>query len=392
MTVIADAAQAAAFCRRLSKSAFVAVDTEFMRESTYWPRLCLVQLAGEDEAAAIDPLAEGMELAPLFALMADEAVLKVFHAARQDLEIFAQLTGQVPRPVFDTQVAAMVCGLGDQIGYEAIARRLAGVAIDKDSRFTDWHRRPLTARQIAYALADVTHLRTVHERLAAMLAENGRGGWIDGEMAALTSLDTYRMEPGEAWRRIRTKARKPRQLAALRELAAWREETARRRDLPRNRVARDELLERIAIQRPASAAELQAIRLVPRGLAASRDGKAMLAAVGRAMALPEEALPRREAKEGAPNAPVALLELLKVLLRARCEREGVTPRLVASAADLERFAAATDGAAGPLASGWRHALFGRDALRLKRGQLALAPDGDGLKLIDLKPGQGAPGQ
>ena len=205
-------------------------------------------------------------------------------------------------------------------------------------------------------------------------------------------FDTDRLKPGEAWRRIRTKARKPRQLAALRELAAWREETARRRDLPRNRVARDELLERIAIQRPASAADLQAIRLVPRGLAASRDGKAMLAAVGRAMALPEEALPRREAKEGAPNAPVALLELLKVLLRARCEREGVTPRLVASAADLERFAAATDGAAGPLASGWRHALFGRDALRLKRGQLALAPDGDGLKLIDLKPGQGAPGQ
>ncbi len=381
MTVIADAARAAAFCRRLRKSAFVAVDTEFMRESSYWPRLCLVQLAGEDEAAAIDPLAEGMELAPLFALMADRAVLKVFHAARQDLEIFVQLSGQVPRPAFDTQVAAMACGLGDQIGYDAIVHKLAGVAIDKDSRFTDWHRRPLSARQIAYALADVIHLRTVHERLAAMLARNGRAGWIEGEMAALTSLDTYRMDPGEAWRRIKTKIRKPRQLAALRALAAWREETARSRDLPRNRVARDELLERIAIQRPGNGAELEAIRLVPRGLAKSRDGKAMLAAVQRAMALPEEELPRREAKPSASGAPAVLVELLKVLLRARCEREGVTPRLVASAGELERFAA--DGS-GPLASGWRHELFGRDALRLKQGRLALACDGDRLKPIALE--------
>ena len=247
MTVLAEPDAVAAFCDRLRAEPFVAVDTEFMRERTYWSRLCLVQLAGRDEAAAIDPLAGGVDLRPLFDLLADETVLKVFHAARQDLEIFFHLTGEVPRPVFDTQVAAMVCGFGDQIGYEAIVRKVAGGRIDKDSRVTDWSRRPLTERQVRYALADVTHLRGVYERIAAMLEKNGRAAWIDEEMAVLTGPDTYRVDVDRLWRRIKTKGRKPRQLAALRELVRWREETAQRRDVPRGRVVKDDVLAQIAL-------------------------------------------------------------------------------------------------------------------------------------------------
>tara|TARA_B100000686_G_scaffold323999_1_gene379289 strand:+ start:435 stop:1586 length:1152 start_codon:yes stop_codon:yes gene_type:complete len=383
MTVLTDSAQVAQFCARLKGEPFVTVDTEFMRERTYYSQLCLIQIAGADEAAAIDPLAEGIDLAPVLDLLADESILKVFHAARQDLEIFFHMTGQVPHPVFDTQVAAMVCGYGDQIGYEAIVRKVANKQIDKDSRFTDWIRRPLSDKQVTYALADVTHLRTVYQALANQLEQNGRTGWIEEEMTVLTSADTYRVDIGQVWQRIKIKGRKPRQMAILREVAAWREQTAQRKDVPRNRIIKDDALVQIATQQPKSTDELGSIRLVPQGLSRSDDGKALVEAVDRALAIPNDGLPRREFNgRPPPDAPAALVDLMKTLLRAKCDMEGVAPRLVANMADIERFAA-EDNAESPLMKGWRHDVFGRDAQRLKEGKLALAPDGDVLKLIEI---------
>ena len=385
MSVITDSGEVAALCKRLAKAEYITVDTEFMRERTYWSQLCLIQLAGPDEAAAIDPLAPGMDLSPLFALLQNEKVLKVFHAARQDLEIFHHLTGTVPHPVFDTQVAAMVCGFGDQVSYEILARKLAGASIDKDSRFTDWARRPLTDKQVDYALADVTHLRKAYEKIRAMLDKNGRAAWIEEEMAVLTSPSTYQTEAGDAWQRIKIKGRKPRIMAVLRELAAWREETAQKRDVPRQRVVKDDAIAQIAIQQPASADDLERVRLVPHGFSRSEDGKAIVEAVKRGLAVPKEDLPRVDHGSGKPEnqAPAALIDLLKVLVRARCEAEGIAPRLVANMAEVERFASDDDDPDNPLRHGWRYDLFGKDAERLKRGELALAPVGDGLKLIEI---------
>jgi ribonuclease D len=383
MTVLTDSAEVAAVCARLRKQAFVTVDTEFMRERTYYAQLCLIQIAGEDEAVAIDPLAKGMDMAPVLDLLSDEAVLKVFHAARQDLEIFFQMNGKVPHPVFDTQVAAMVCGFGDQIGYEAIVRKVVGNQIDKDSRFTDWQRRPLTDKQVTYALADVTHLRSVYSHLAETLDKNGRTSWLKAEMDTLTSEGTYRVDIDEVWRRIKIKGRKPRQIAILKELAAWREETAQRKDIPRMRVIKDDALIQIATQQPKSADELGKIRMVPQGMARSEDGRNMMAALERALAIPDDALPKRESSGSPlPDAPAALVDLMKTLLRAKCEMEGVAPRLVANMADVERFAAEDD-PESPLLQGWRYEVFGRDAQRLKQGKLALALEGESLKLIEI---------
>ena len=385
MSVITDPGAVAALCKRLAQAEYITVDTEFMRERTYWSQLCLIQLAGPDEAAAIDPLAPGMDLSPLFELLQNEKVLKVFHAARQDLEIFHHMTGAVPHPVFDTQVAAMACGFGDQVSYEILARKLANASIDKDSRFTDWARRPLTEKQVTYALADVTHLRKAYEKLRAMLEQNGRAAWIEEEMAVLASPSTYTTEAGEAWQRIKIKGRKPRIMAVLRELAAWREETAQKRDVPRQRVVKDDALAQIAIQQPASAEDLERVRLVPHGFSRSDDGKAIVEAVRRGMAVPKEDLPSIEYGTGKPEnqAPAALIDLLKVLVRARCEAEGIAPRLVANMAEVERFASDDADPDNPLRHGWRYELFGKDAERLKRGELALAPVGNSLKLIEI---------
>ena len=385
MSVITDNGEVAALCKRLAQAEYITVDTEFMRERTYWSQLCLIQLAGPDEAAAIDPLAPGIDLSPVLDLMANEKVLKVFHAARQDLEIFHHMTGAVPHPVFDTQVAAMVCGFGDQVSYEILARKLAGASIDKDSRFTDWARRPLTDKQVTYALADVTHLRKAYEKIRAMLEKNGRAAWIEEEMAVLASPATYLTEAGDAWQRIKIKGRKPRIMAVLRELAAWREETAQKRDVPRQRVVKDDALAQIAIQQPASPEDLERVRLVPHGFSRSEDGKAIVEAVKRGLAVPKEELPPVEYGTGKPEnqAPAALVDLLKVLVRARCEAEGIAPRLVANMAEVERFASDDADPDNPLRHGWRYDLFGRDAERLKRGELALAPVGDNLKLIEI---------
>jgi ribonuclease D len=389
MTIIAENGTLAAFCARQSTAAFVTVDTEFMRDKTYWPQLCLVQVAGPDEAAAIDALAPGIDLAPLLALMGNERVLKVFHAARQDIEIFYHLSGGVPRPLFDTQVAAMVCGFGESVSYETLASKLAGARIDKSSRFTDWSHRPLTARQTDYALADVVHLRRVYEKLMANLERTGRASWLDEEMAALTDPALYRLDPTEAWRRFRTRSGNRRFLAVLRELAAWREVAAQQRNLPRNRIIRDEQLLEIAAHAPTTTEELARTRGLGRSIAEGKFGVEILAAVRRALALPEEERPSLADKFEPPSGIGPLVDLLRVLLKLRAEENGVAQRLVATAEDLELIAA-TDEASVPALHGWRFEVFGRDALDLKHGRLGLTAAGKRIRLVRLEDDAAAP--
>jgi ribonuclease D len=382
MKLITDSAALAEFCGRQKGAEFITVDTEFMRERTYWPILCLVQVAGPEEAAAIDALAPGIDLVPLLALMNDTATLKVFHAARQDLEIFCHLSGSVPEPLFDTQIAAMVCGFGDSVSYETLVRKLAGAALDKASRFTDWSHRPLTERQISYALGDVIHLRTVYERMQQRLAKNGRASWFAEEMAALADATLYRTEPAEAWHRFRLRGRADsRFLAVLRALAGWREAAAQQRDLPRQRVLRDEALIEIASHAPRSIEALARTRGLAKGVAEGRLGKEILDAVAEGIAdeNPPPAVPQK-----AQNPPGLgpLIELLRVLLKQRCEDFEVAQKLVASADDLEAIAA-DDQAEVPALSGWRREVFGADALALKHGALALTVGRNGIELVAL---------
>lgn len=369
MLQITESADLAALCQRLSAADFVTVDTEFMRERTYWPHLCLVQIAGPDDAAAVDPLAAGMDLAPFFALLANPKVLKVFHAARQDLEIFFNLTGRVPVPLFDTQVAAMVCGFGEAASYESLVAQLTRARIDKSMRFTDWSARPLSERQISYALADVTHLRQVYLELARRLHRSSRASWLAEEMGVLMDTENYRADPDKAWRRLKPRNMKPRALAVLQALAAWREREAQRRDVPRNRILRDETVVDVAVHAPRSVADLARMRSVPSGLAEGRHGRDILDAVGLGLAVPEQELPLTEAPPDLPQGIGPLVEMLKVLLKAKCDEHDVAPKLIASVADLERMAA-SDQADVPALSGWRFELFGRHAIALKHGQLA----------------------
>jgi ribonuclease D len=384
MPLISNTQDLAAFCDRLKGEAFITVDTEFMREKTYWPKLCLIQVGGSNEARCIDPLAPGLDLAPLYALMADESILKVFHAARQDLEIFLHESGSLPKPLFDTQVAAMVCGFGDSVGYETLVTKLTKARIDKSMRFTDWSRRPLNDKQVHYALGDVTHLRMIYEKLAAMLADSGRASWLDQEMDILTTPASYVVEPEDAWERIKARSRSGRFLALLRELAAWRERTAQERDLPRNRVIRDEGLLEIAASAPTTTEALAQLRSVSKGMAEGGMGQGILAAVKTAQALSDKDLPRPPQREDLPQGLGPVVDLLKVLLKMKCEQEGVAQKLVANTGDLELIAA-DDNAAVPALEGWRRTLFGEDALRLKHGGLAIAltEDGQGLRMIPL---------
>ncbi len=388
MSLITDTEALAGFCARQRNADFVAVDTEFMRERTYWPILCLVQIAGPDEAAAVDALAEGIDLAPLFALMGDPAVPKVFHAARQDLEIFFQRSGRVPEPVFDTQIAAMVCGFGDSVSYETLARKLAGVHLDKASRFTDWAQRPLTERQVSYALADVVHLRTAYERLRHRLAQNGRAGWFAEEIAALVDPALYCTEPQEAWRRFRLRGRADRRfLGVLRALAAWRETAAQQRDLPRGRILRDEAVIEIAAHAPRTVEALARTRGLAKGVAEGRFGRDILDAVAQGIADPHPpaGIP---AKAEPPPGMGPLIELLRVLLKQRCEDFGVAQKLVASAEDIEAIAA-DDNADVRALSGWRHEVFGADALALKHGRLALTAGRNRIELVAIAGGEAA---
>lgn len=384
MTLITDNAALAALCHRLSSADFVTVDTEFMREKTYWPQLCLVQLGGPEEAAAIDPLAPGLDLAPLFELMANPKVVKVFHAARQDIEIFLHLSGKVPTPLFDTQVAAMVCGFGDAVSYETLAAQLARARIDKSMRFTDWTRRPLTDKQLSYALADVTHLRIAYEKLCARLARDNRLDWVAEEMALLADPGTYIVEPTEAWRRLKSRSSSPRFLMILKELAAWREREAREKDLPRQRMLKDDSLMEIAAQAPTTIDDLAHTRGLSRNAAEGKLGAALLDAVNRALATPEDQWPRPMERNDLPRGLGPVVDLLKVLLKLKGDQHDVAQRLIASSSDLE-WIAADDEADVPALHGWRRGLFGEDALKLKHGQvgLALAQDGKSLRLIPL---------
>ncbi len=387
-TLIEDNAALAEFCARQERADFVAVDTEFMRERTYWPILCVVQVAGPEEAVAIDALTPGLDLAPLLALMADPAVLKVFHAARQDLEIFFQLSGgQVPHPVFDTQIAAMVCGFGDSVSYETLVRRLAGAPLDKASRFTDWAHRPLTERQIHYALADVVHLRTVYERLLQILGKNGRAHWFAEEMANLVDPAIYRTEPAEAWRRFRLRGQIERRfLGVLRSLAAWRETAAQQRDLPRGRIMRDEAVLEIAAHMPKTIESLARTRSLGKGVAEGKLGRDILDAVAQGLADPDPP-PAIPARAEPPPGIGPLIELLRVLLKQRCEDFQVAQKLLASADDLEAIAA-DDSAAVPALAGWRRDVFGNDALALKHGRLALTAGKNRIQLVPLPEREG----
>src|SRR5579883_1112303 len=357
MTLIADSASLAAFCHRLASSPYVTVDTEFMRDKTYYPQLCLVQLAGDEEAAAVDTLAPGMDLAPLTDLLGRTDTLMVFHAGRQDIEIFYLLSGRVPAPMFDTQVAAMVCGFGDSVGYDTLVAKLTGAHIDKSSRFTDWSVRPLTERQIRYAIEDVTHLRKVYEKLARRLERTGRASWLGEEMAVLSDPATYRSEPENAWQRLKTRSGNPRFLAVLKELAAWRESEAQKRNLPRNRVLRDEALIEIAAHHPTSVADLARTRGLSRGFAEGRMGEGILAAVARGLAVPAESLPEPAPRSELPRDLGPVVELLKVVLKLQCDAHHVAPKLVASSADIELIAA-DDDAPVPALKGWRREVFG----------------------------------
>jgi ribonuclease D len=372
MTIITDSEALARFCQRQEGVGFVAVDTEFMRERTYWPVLCLVQVAGPEEAAAIDALAPGIDLSPLLALMADERTLKVFHAARQDIEIFFNLSGLVPKPLFDTQIAAMVCGFGDAASYETLVSKLAKASLDKSSRFTDWSQRPLSERQIRYALADVVHLRTVYDILQQRLASNARADWFTEEMAELADPEVYRSDPSEAWRRFRLRGRvEPRFFAVLREVAAWRETAARQRNLPRGRIMRDEAVLEIAAHVPKTVEALARTRSLGKGVAEGRLGNEIIEAVQSGLAQAGSVAPPAPLRGDTPPGLGPLIDLLRVLLKQRCEEHHVAQKLVASAEDLEAIAA-DDQAAVPALSGWRHQIFGRDALALKHGELALA--------------------
>ncbi|MGC2199750.1 MAG: ribonuclease D [Stellaceae bacterium] len=384
MTVITDTGALTRFCERQRGADFVAVDTEFMRERTYWPILCLVQVAGPEGAAAIDTLAPEIDLAPLLALMSDQNTLKVFHAARQDIEIFFNLSGTVPSPLFDTQIAAMVCGFGDAASYETLVAKLARASLDKSSRFTDWSHRPLTERQIRYALADVVHLRTVYEKLQQQLASTGRGTWFAEEMAELSNPETYRSEPNEAWRRFRLRGRvEARFFGVLRELAAWREAAARQRNLPRGRIMRDEAVLEIAAHAPPTVEALARTRSLGKGVAEGKLGGDILDAIRRG--LNNATAPPGPPRADSPPGLGPLTELLRVLLKQRCEDHQVAQKLLASAEDLEAIAA-DDHAPVKALSGWRRDIFGKDALALKHGRLGLTVRRNRITLVELADG------
>ncbi|MGA9866160.1 MAG: ribonuclease D [Acetobacteraceae bacterium] len=369
-----------ALCRRLAAETFVTVDTEFMRERTYWPELCVVQLGGTQEVAVVDAEAAGLDLAPLGRLLADPKVMKVVHAGRQDIEIFVLKFGAVPTPVFDTQIAAMVAGFGDQIAYDALVAALAGGRIDKSHRFSDWSARPLSPAQIVYAAADVTYLRVVYEKLCERLAREGRLDWVAQEMAALADPNAYRADPEAAWERLRPRNGNRRFLGMLRALAAWREREAQRANVPRQRLVKDETLGEIAATIPTTAEELARARGITRGFAEGRIGASLLDTLAAAKAQPDESLPEVPRGRDARPSP-ALVALLKVLLAAKAEEHEVAARLVASGDDIERLALGDD-AAAPALHGWRREVFGEAALALRGGRLALGVEGKRVRLID----------
>lgn len=363
----------AAYCARWANEIYVTVDTEFLRETTYYPNLCLIQVAGATEAALIDPLAVDIDLKPFFALMGDEKVLKVFHAAKQDFEILMLLSGGLPRPVMDTQIAAMVCGFGDQVGYEAIVRKLVGAGIDKSSQFTDWSRRPLSAKQQAYAISDVTHLRVVYEKLNQQLSESGRAEWMKNELSALCDPATYKVDPEQSWRRIKARIQNKKQQAVLMSVAAWREREAQTRNVPRGRILKDEAVGEIAIQMPQTPQGINELRLVSKGTANSAMGAALIKAVQIGLARDPETVPGKAKFEDMPSGAMAAAEVLKLALKIVSESKGLAPKLIASASDIEALAM-DDAADIPAMKNWQLEVFGKIALDLKHGRAVIGMD------------------
>ncbi|WP_274630673.1 ribonuclease D [Arvimicrobium flavum] len=370
---------------RFETSEFVTVDTEFIRETTFWPELCLIQMAMPGFSALVDPLAPGIDLAPFFRLMANEAIVKVFHAARQDIEIIFHLGNLIPHPVFDSQVAAMVCGFGDSVSYDQLVQKITGQHIDKSSRFTDWRHRPLSDKQLTYALADVTHLIDIYQSLKAELERENRGHWLHEEMEVLTNRETYDPHPEDAWKRLKMRLRKPIELAVLQSVAAWREREARERNVPRQRVVKDDAVYEIAQQQPRDTTALAKLRTTPRGWERSSTAASLLEAVNAALILPKEELPRLPRQTSAPEGSSAAVELLKVLLRIVSEKNNVAPKLLASSDDLDRIAAEGDKADVPAMHGWRREVFGNAALKLISGEMAIKFENRKIRIFELPP-------
>ncbi len=382
MKIISDTETLQSVCKGAAKHKFCTVDTEFLRETTFWPKLCLIQMATRDDAWIIDVLAEEIDLAPFFELMGDESIVKVFHAARQDIEIIYNLANMIPHPVFDTQVAAMVCGYGDSISYDQLVQRIVGEHIDKSSRFTDWSKRPLSDKQLNYALADVTHLRDVYLALKANLEEQDRSGWVSEEMEILTSPLTYDMPPENAWQRLKMRARKPRELAILKKVAEWREITAREQNVPRGRVIRDDSIYDIAARGPSNIQQLMNLRSLSRGFDKNRYGDGLLEAIADAKAIPDDELPKLPLQKKMPEGCAAATEMLKVLLKLTVEKHGVAAKIIATVDDLEKIAA-DDNADVAALKGWRRELFGNRALDLKNGQIALGYENRKVQVIQI---------
>ena len=383
MTPITTTAELAAFCDKLRGQPFVAVDTEFMRETTYWPKLCLIQAASPTAEAVIDPLAEGIDLGPFLDILRDESIEKVFHAARQDVEIFNNLSA-MPRPLFDTQIAGMAAGFGEQIAYDALVRQMLKIELDKSSRFTDWARRPLTDAQLTYALADVTHLAALYPMLRQRLEKAGRIAWVTEEMQAMADPALYDVDPENAWKRLKPRRHTAKYLAVFRAVAAWRERTAQTRDQPRGRILKDEAIDELATQAPTDADGLNRLRSVPKGFSGSKFGPELMEAIRAALKDPEGYAPVIE-RSNTPSSPAAgaVVELLKVLLKARAEDAGVASKLIATVSDLEKIAN-DDEADSAALHGWRREAFGEDALKLKRGELALVLDGTRVRVVEVR--------
>lgn len=371
MELITSTPVLAAFCERAAGHDFVTVDTEFLRETTYWPKLCLLQAATEDEAVLVDPLAEGLSLAPFFSLLANDKVTKVFHAARQDIEIFVKLTGRVPLNIFDTQIAASVCGFGDSVSYDNLVRSIVNVELDKSSRFTDWSARPLSEKQRVYALADVTHLRDIYKTLVQQVEETRRWDWVEDELSTMRSIDTYVIQPDQAWERLKAKLNRPRDLAALKALAAWREKRAQDTDQPRSRVLKDDALVELAMQRPASPEGFDKLRAVQRGYGRSAAAAEIVAVIRQVEALPKAELPTMPERYRGPSPKGAVGDLVRVLLKAVSEQHGVAARIIATSDDIDALVL-DDNADVPALKGWRRKLFGDKALAIKHGKIGLA--------------------
>lgn len=382
MRIIETTEELQSLSKELEQGPYLALDTEFMRDQTYWPKLCLLQVASPSAQAIIDPLAPNLDLSSFYQLLKSTGIVKVLHAARQDIEIFYHQGGVVPDPLFDTQIAAMVCGFGDAASYETLTRKLANAEIDKSARFTDWSRRPLSQRQLEYALADVTHLRTIYEKLSNRLERSGRAAWVQEEIEALKNPALYQLDPRQAWKRLKARTSSKRFLAMLAAIAEWREQEAQTRDVPRNRILKDEALLEIAAHPPDSPEALERVRAVPRGFAASRLGKGLLDAVeiGRNASPPEPEEPGRPRRKREPTP--SSVDLLKTLLRLKADAAGVAHRLIATADDIERLAAQEDDGV-PALHGWRAEVFGNDAIALRRGELALALENGEAVVVEL---------